>query len=57
MGNTRFTKETSICVKPLGSRLGVIQKLKDPTTAKQYKSFVGMVNFVSYILPRVTKNC
>ena len=55
MGNTIFIKERRICVKPLGSRLGVIQKVKDPTTAKQYKSFVGMVNFVSIFCPELQK--
>ena len=55
MGNTIFIKERRVCVKPLHSQLEVIQKVKAPTTAKQCKSFVGMVNFVSYILSRVTK--
>ena len=47
MGNTIFIKERRVCVKPLHSRLEVIQKVKVPTTAKQCKSFAGMVNFVS----------
>ena len=48
MGNTIFVKERRVCVKPLHSRLEVIQKVKAPTTAKQCKqSFAGMVNFVS----------
>ena len=47
MGNTIFVKERRVCVKPLHSRLEAIQKVKAPTTAKQCKSFVGMVNFVS----------
>ena len=37
MGNTIFMKERRVCVKPLHSRLEVIQKVKAPTTAKQYK--------------------
>ena len=45
MGNTIFIKERRVCVKPLCSRLEAIQKVKAPTTAKQYKSFAGMVNF------------
>ena len=34
-------------MKPLHSQLKTIQKIKPPTTAKQCKSFAGMVNFVS----------
>ena len=47
MGNTIFIKDRRVCVKPLYSRLEAIQKIKPPTTAKQCKSFAGMVNFVS----------
>ena len=55
MGNTIFIKERRVCIKPLCSRLEVIQKMKAPTTAKQCKSFAGMVNFVSIFLSRITK--
>ena len=55
MGNTIFIKERRVCVKPLHGRLEVIQKVKAPTTAKQCKSFAGMVNLVSNILSRITK--
>ena len=51
MGNTIFIKERSVCVKHLHSRLEAIQKVKSPTTTKQCKSFVGMVNFVSIFCP------
>ena len=51
MGNTIFIKERRVCVKPLHSRLEAIQKMKAPTTAKQCKSFAGMVNFVSIFCP------
>ena len=47
MGNIIFIKERRVCVKPLHSQLEAIQKIKPPTTAKQCKSFAGMVNFVS----------
>ena len=47
MGNTIFIKDGRVCVKPLHSRLEVIQKVKPPTMVKQCKSFAGMVNFVS----------
>ena len=45
MGNTIFIKERRVCIKPLLSRLEAIQRVKAPTTAKQCKSFAGMVNF------------
>ena len=51
MGNTIFVKERRVCVRPLHSRLEAIQKMKAPTTAKQCKSFAGMVNFVSIFCP------
>ena len=53
MGNTIFIKERRVCVKPLHSRLVVIQKVKAPTTAKQCKSFAGMVNFFSIFCPEL----
>ena len=55
MGNTIFIKERRVCVKPLHSRLEVIQKMKAPTTAKQCKSFAGMVNFVSIFCPELQR--
>ena len=47
MGNTIFIKDRRVCVKPLRSRIEVIQQLKPPTMIKGCRSFVGMVNFVS----------
>ena len=47
MGNTIFIKDRRVCVKPLRSRLDVIQELKPPTALKGCRSFAGMVNFVS----------
>ena len=55
MGNTIFIKEKRVCVKPLCSRLEAIQNMKAPTTAKQCKSFAGMVNFVSIFCPDLQK--
>ena len=55
MGNTVFIKERRVCIKPLCSRLEVIQKMKAPTTAKQCKSFAGMVNFVSIFCPELQR--
>ena len=55
MGNIIFIKERRVCVKPLCSRIEVIQKIEAPTTAKQCKSFVGMVNFVSIFCPELQR--
>ena len=55
MGNTIFIKGRRVCVKTLHSRLEVIQKVKVPTTAKQCKSFAGMVNFVSIFCPELQR--
>ena len=55
MGNTIFVKERRVCVKPLHSRLEAIQKMKAPTSAKQCKSFAGMVNFVSIFCPELQR--
>ena len=55
MGNTIFIKERRVCVKPLHSRLEAIQKMKAPTTAKQCKSFAGVVNFVSIFCPELQR--
>ena len=55
MGNTIFIKEKRVCVKPLHSQLEAIQKIRTPTTAKQCKSFAGMVNFVSIFYPDLQK--
>ena len=55
MGNTIFMKGRIVCVKPLCSQLEAIQKIRPPTTAKQCKSFAGMVNFVSIFCPDLQK--
>ena len=55
MGNTIIVKERRVCIKPLHSRLEAIQKVKAPTTAKQCKSFAGMVNFVSIFCPELQR--
>ena len=47
MGNEIFIQNKRVCVKPQRSRLEVIQKLQTPTTVKGYRSFAGMVNFLS----------
>ena len=50
-----FIKDRRVCVKPLRSRLEVIQKLKPPTTQKGCRSFAGVVNFVSIFCPELQK--
>ena len=47
MGNIIFIQEKRVCVKPLCSRLEVIQELTPPTTVKGCRNFVGIVNFLS----------
>ena len=53
MGNTIFIRNRRVCVKPLKSRIEVIQKLKPPTTIKECRSFAGMINFVSMLCPKL----
>ena len=55
MGNTIFNKEKRVCVKPLQSRLEAIQKLKPPMNQKGFRSFTGIVNFVSIFCPELQK--
>ena len=55
MGNTIFIKDRRVQVKPLRSRLDAVQKLKTPTTAKGYRSFARMINFVSIFCPELQK--
>ena len=55
MGNTIFIEDKWVQVKPLRSRLEVIQRLKPPTTPKGCRSFAGMVNFVSMFCPELQK--
>ena len=55
IGNIIFIKERRVCIKPLHSRLEAIQKLETPTTAKQCKSFAGMVNFITIFCPELQR--
>ena len=47
MGNIILIQEKKVCVRPLHSRLDAIQKLRPSTTVKGFRSFMGMVNFLS----------
>ena len=51
MGNEIFIENKKVCVKPLRSRLEAIQKLQPPKTPKGYRSFAGVVNFLSMFCP------
>ena len=53
--NEIFIQNKRVCVKPLRSKLEAIQKLQPPTTVKGYRSFVGMVNFLSMFCPELQK--
>ena len=53
IGNTIFIKDQRVHVKPLRSRMEVIQRLKPPTTIKVHRGFVEMVNFVSIFFPEL----
>ena len=55
IGNIIFIKDRRACVKPLRSRLEVIQKLQTPTTAKCCISFKGIINFLSMFCPQLQK--
>ena len=54
MGNTMFIKDRRFCVRPMRSRIEVIQQLKPPTYAKGCRSFARMVDFVSTFCPELT---
>ena len=51
--NTIFIRNKRVFVKPLRSRIEVIQKLKPPMMIKECRSFLGMVNFVSIFCPEL----
>ena len=55
MGNTMFIKDRQVCVRPMRSRIEVIQQLRSPTNVKCCRSFARMVNFVSIFCPELQK--
>ena len=55
MGNEIFIENKKVCMKPLRSRLEAIQKLQPPKTPKGYRSFTGVVNFLSTFCPELQK--
>ena len=48
-------KDKRVCIKPLKTRLEAIQKPKPPKTAKDCKSFAGVVNYLSMFCPNLQK--
>ena len=44
-----------MCVKPLRNRIEAILKLEPPKMPKGYRSFTGMVNFLSMFHPELKK--
>ena len=55
MGNVIFIKDKKVCVKPLRSRIEVIQKLNPPNNAKSLSKFHRQGKLFKYVLPRITK--
>ena len=55
MDYTIFIRNKRVCVRPLRSQIGAIQKLEPPMTIKGCRSFVGMVNFVSIFCQELKK--
>ena len=53
VGNTIFIKDRRVCIKLLQSRLEAIQIFKPLTMVKGYRSFMGMVNFLSLFFPEL----
>ena len=51
MGITILVEEGMPKMRPLKSRIDVIQKVNPPKTIKECRSFCGMVNYMSMFLP------
>ena len=58
LGNVFHIENGVITITPMKSRIDAIQKLLPPTTVKEYKSFCGVVNYLSFFckdLQRILK--
>ena len=55
IGNEIFIENKKVCMKSLRNRLEAIQKLQPPKTPKGYRSFAGVVNFLSMFCPELQK--
>ena len=55
MGNTFKTGPNGITITPIKTRNEAILNTPPPTTAKDCKSFCGVVNYVSLFCPHLQK--
>ena len=55
MGNTIFTEDRHVCVKPLRSRLEAIQKTKAPCHSKRLQKLCRDGQLCKHVLSRITK--
>ena len=55
MGNTIFVEDRRVSIKPLGSKLEAIQKLRLLMTVKGCRGFAGMVNVLSIFCSELQK--
>ena len=55
MGNEIFIQNKRVCVKPLRSRLEVIQKLQTPHYGKSIQKLCGNGEFLEHVLSQITK--
>ena len=55
MGNEFSINRRTMTITPLRSRREAINKIPTPRTPKQYKSFCGVVNYLSLICPDLQK--
>ena len=53
LGNVFHIENGIITITPMKSRIEAIQKLPPPTTVKGYKSFCGVVNYLSIIFAKI----
>ena len=51
MGITILVEDGMPKLRPLKSRIDAIQKVMPPRTIKEFRSFCGMVNYMSMFLP------
>ena len=54
MGHVITVKDNQPHIQVLRSRVDAIDRIKQPTTPKQVKSFIGTINYLSMFLPRIT---
>ena len=55
MGQTLLTEDNTPCITPLRSRVDAIQRLQQPWTPKECKTFCGLINYLSMYLKNLHK--